>query len=361
MKDSNFDGRNNNFILAPKKTVYLQTIMAQIKKIFKILFSFCLAAVLLYFSFKGVSWKDFVEGLKTCDWFYIFLAMMCSVVAFLVRSYRWRRLMLPIDPSIKRITAFNAVNIGNVSNFVFPYLGEVVKCGVITRNSPRQEGSNRRVASYDKVLGTMVMERILDAVTAVLIILVLLAFKWDEFGEFFTKKIWSPLQTRLNIGIWIILAFIVLAIVIFCTIIVKYKDRSKFCRKVYIAIAGIFEGFKSCLKMKDKGIFIVQTLIIWLMYWYMIVFVKEAMPELSHLTAIDSLFISMVGSVAAMLPVPGGLGAFHYFVALALASLYGIEWGTGIVFATVAHESQAVVFIILGLISYIWESAKKQK
>lgn len=334
--------------------------MDRLKKIFKIFFSFCLAAVLLYFSFKGISWKDFVEGLKSCNWGFILLAMLCSVIAFLFRSLRWRRLMLPVDPSIKRITSFNAVNIGNVSNFVFPYLGEVIKCGVITRNSPKLPGSSRHVASYDKVLGTVILERVWDGVTAFLIVLALLYFKWNEFGEFFAEKIMAPFHERFSAGIVVAIIAAVLAVAACCVLIVKLRKRSRFCSKIYVAIAGMFEGFKSCLKMKDKGIFLLYTLIIWTMYWLMIVFVKDAMPELSGLSLVDSLFISMVGSLAAMLPVPGGIGAFHYFVALALATLYGTAWRTGIVFATIAHESQAVVFVILGLFSYIWESARKK-
>ena len=79
-----------------------------------------MAGILLYFSFKAVSWEDFIEGLKNCRWEYVVLGMVASVVAAWLRGVRWRQLLLPIDPSTKKITTFNAVNIGDIANFVFP-------------------------------------------------------------------------------------------------------------------------------------------------------------------------------------------------------------------------------------------------
>ena len=50
-----------------------------VKRIFKYLLSLALAAVLLYFSFKGVKWEDFVLGLKGCNWGFVVLSMVAGV------------------------------------------------------------------------------------------------------------------------------------------------------------------------------------------------------------------------------------------------------------------------------------------
>ena len=65
------------------------------------------------------------------------------------------------------------------------------------------------------------------------------------------------------------------------------------------------------------------------------------------------------GSVAWMVPVPGGFGAYHFMVALALSSVYGLGWDTGMLYATINHEAQAVMMVIMGFISYIYEVTKK--
>ena len=159
-------------------------------KSFKYVISLAIALILMWFSFRGVKWDDFISGLRSCRWEYILLSMAASIVAFYVRGLRWRELLLPIDPSIKRVTAFNAVNIGYIANFVFPRIGEFVRCGVITGNSAVVKGSGpdspqagngsmdtRRLASYEKVLGTVVLERSWDMVTMLIFLLGLLAFK----------------------------------------------------------------------------------------------------------------------------------------------------------------------------------------
>ena len=90
-----------------------------IKKILKYVISAVIAAVLLWFSFRDVEWTQFAEGLKSCRWSLIALSMAAGSFAFWLRGLRWRQLLLPIAPETKRITTFDGVNIGNISNFVF--------------------------------------------------------------------------------------------------------------------------------------------------------------------------------------------------------------------------------------------------
>ncbi len=140
----------------------------KVKEILKYVLSAAIAGVLLYFSFREVKWDDFVTGLKDCRWGYVMLSMVAGVLAFWFRGLRWRRLLLPVDPGTSRLTAFNAVNIGYLANFVIPRIGEFVRCGVVSRNSAG------RKASYEKVLGTVVLERAWDLVSMLLLLVVLL-------------------------------------------------------------------------------------------------------------------------------------------------------------------------------------------
>ena len=81
-----------------------------------------------------------------------------------------------------------------------------------------------------------------------------------------------------------------------------------------------------------------------------------AAPFLDHLTIIDALFLSLVGGLGFAVPVPGGIGAFHFIISLALSALYGIPMEMGVVYATLSHTSQAMTQIIFGLGSYAAES-----
>ena len=103
--------------------------------IIKYLLSAAFACFLLYFTFRGVKWDAFLEGLKSCRLSYIAVSMGAGIAAFWFRGLRWREILRPIDRSITRRAAFNAVNIGYIANFVFPRIGEFVRCGFITKNS----------------------------------------------------------------------------------------------------------------------------------------------------------------------------------------------------------------------------------
>ncbi len=81
-------------------------------------------------------------------------------------------------------------------------------------------------------------------------------------------------------------------------------------------------------------------------------FILKAVPTLNGLSIFDALLLSVVGNLASVIPVPGGIGAYHYLIALCLSSIYGIEWSIGILFATLQHELHALILIVFGVISY---------
>lgn len=320
-----------------------------------------LAFVLLYFSFRDVEWADFMEGLKSCRWEFILLSMAAGSFAFWLRAVRWRKLLLPIDSSITRITAFNGINIGNISNFVFPRIGEFIRCGVITRRSEpvSQDDPEHKKASYDKVLGTVVLERSWELLVMLLLLAVVVVGGFNRFGGFFVEQIWTPMAQRLDFSIWWIVVVLALAGVAGCFALWRYRDTNPVFSKVWGIFRGILQGFASCMKMDRKWMFFAYTAFIWMTYWLMAASTVWAAPFLSDLDLIDALFLSLVGGLGFAVPVPGGIGAFHFIISLALSGIYGIPTEQGIIYATLSHTSQAITQIFFGAGSYAYEALKK--
>ena len=73
-------------------------------------------------------------------------------------------------------------------------------------------------------------------------------------------------------------------------------------------------------------------------------------------TRVDALFLMVAGSLGWLVPVPGGFGAFHFVVSIALSTIYGIPFELGIIFATLSHESQAITMAVCGGGSYLYET-----
>ena len=320
-----------------------------------------LAFVLLYFSFRDVEWADFMEGLKSCRWEFILLSMAAGSFAFWLRAVRWRKLLLPIDGSITRMTAFNGINIGNISNFVFPRIGEFIRCGVITRRSEpvSPDDPEHKKASYDKVLGTVVLERSWELLVMLLLLAVVVVGGFNRFGGFFVEQIWTPMAQRLDFSIWWIVIAAAAAGSAGIYMTYRYRDCNRICGKIWRIFRGLWTGFASCLKMDRKWLFFAYTALIWGLYWLMAASTVWAAPFLEGLDLIDALFLSLVGGLGFAVPVPGGIGAFHFIISLALSAVYGVPMEMGIIYATLSHTSQAITQILFGLGSYASESLRR--
>jgi uncharacterized membrane protein YbhN (UPF0104 family) len=312
-----------------------------------------LAGLLLWFSFKGVKWADFVTGLKEADFRWIGLSMAISVVAFLIRALRWRLIMIPLGKKITRRDSWDGINIGYLTNFAVPRAGELARCGVITRKTG---------LPFESVAGTVVLERSIDMLSLGVVFISVLIFFWDSFGGFINKEIIASMESRLSTGLIIIAASAFVASLIFLYIIYKYRQSHPILRKITNIVKGVLKGLLSGFRMPQKWLFIIYTVLLWVCYWLMSYTSIMAFPSINQgLGASDALFLMMVGSFGWVIPVQGGIGAYHLIISLALASVYGISQTTGVIFATISHESQALTMLLCGAISLISFTLSKRK
>lgn len=312
-------------------------------KILKISLSVALAVVLLYFAFRGVDWEAFMGGLRSCGWGWVFVSMLCGMLAFFLRGLRWWLLLRPLDSSVSFLSAFEAVCVGNAANCGIPGAGEFVRCGMLSNAG----------LGYERVLGTVVVERMWDLISLFLILSGLTVFKWDVFGGFLMEHIISPASARLSIGLgWVLLPLLLLAAAAFWAVI-QFRSKSALCAKICALFTGLWTGVKTGIHLERAGQFILYTVLIWAAYTAQSFCIISALPDFPELGALDALFLMAAGSIASVVPVPGGFGAYHFIVATAIASLYALPWDSGILFATLAHESQAVTMLLSGLLCYI--------
>ena len=312
------------------------------------------AVVLVYFCLRSVDWAQFWEALKLCKWSYVLLSMVIGAFVLYLRAVRWRMLMLPIDPGTSRITCFNSYNICMAVNLALPRAGEVVKLGYIVRHSTK-DADGHRLMTFDKSLGTLLIERIWDAVVALSMFALLLVVKWDVFGALIDD--YSSAGFRA--GLWWILGGTVVLLGAFVFVAWRLQGRGGVWAKVWGFICGIGHGLSSFAHMNKAWLFLLETAVIWALYWVMsacVIWALRDIPAFSGLNMTDAFFLSIIGSISSVVPVPGGFGAYHGVVAGALLSIWNIPLGTGMIFATLAHESQALTQALCGLLSYLHES-----
>lgn len=341
-------------------------------QLLKYVLSVLVAGILLYFSFRGLKWSDFIEAVRSCRPGWLLVAMLAGVASFFFRALRWRRIVLPVDGSVKVHDTFNAVNISYLVNLALPRVGEFVRCGYLARHC--------RAAGYDRLLGTVVLERLWDVLMMFIFVLVLALTMWDRFGTFFVEKMLNPFSARLNLGLGGIALILVIVFGLLLWALYSFREKWKPAAAVWGFMKGLVQGVLSCFRMEKWWLFLLYTLIIWVLYWLMSLSVlysvqgmdvagtsalagsaddlSGAVAGLASLGGTDALFLMLVGSLSSLVPVPGGFGAFHYIVALALSTVYGIPFGDGIIFATLSHESQTLTMILCGTASYIVETVR---
>lgn len=306
-------------------------------------FSLTIACVVVYFCFRNVSWDVFFNELMECSWGYIVAAMLVGCASYLIRALRWQLLL----PGAKLADTFNAVNIGNISNFVIPRIGEVVRCGVVSQKSPAN--------TFEKTLGTVVLERSIDVLCLGVLLLGTIAAFRGQFMAFIEENVISGLASYSTV-IWIAVGLALAAVVAFFLIqLPQPQGRGK----LYGFIYGLHKGVRDCFAIEGKFRFLIYTIALWACFFAMSYLTIKAVPALNHLGAADALFLSLVGSLGWAIPTPGGIGSYHAIIALALSQIYGLSWEAGIIFATISHESQSITMIVCGLGSYAANTLRK--
>ena len=285
----------------------------KVSKAIKVILSVLLAVALLYLAFRKVEWQVFWQDLRSTKWGYMVLSMLAAVAALALRSERWHSMLTPLDPEIKRIRVWDGSNYGNLASVVMPGVGEFIRCGAVCTKK----------ATYDKIL--------------------------------------RPVEDTLHLSLWWLLVIAAVIVVAFIVITFKLRDKSRFLGKLAGWLSGMWVGIKSFKDIRHKGLFLLYTAGIWVMYILINFFAFKAIPAIEHLNFVDALFVSAAGNVASVVPTPLGMGAFHYLVALTLSVPFGSTWEVGILFATLTHESRAILLIITGLLSMLHGASVKNK
>jgi len=327
-----------------------------IKKALRFIVFTSIALGLLYLSFKNIDLEKLWHEVLKANFSWILLSLFLAFIGYISRAIRWKILIEGAGFNASTKNTILATFIAYFANIAFPRIGEVTRCGVLNRQEK---------IPMDKLLGTVVIERVCDLFLLMLVLGITIISKLNFFGSFFYSKVYLPLTISIKpifsspLALLIILIFAGICIFLYF----RFKQnlrKNKLFDKTITFIDGIKKGLLSILHLKKKKQFIMHTIIIWLMYWGMTYVLLFAMKQTSHLGGIDGLFLLVAGGLAMAAPVQNGYGAFHWIVSQALM-LYGIDEATGLTWATINHESQTILVIILGTVATSYLSIVKKK
>jgi uncharacterized protein (TIRG00374 family) len=308
-----------------------------------------LGGVLLYLSFRSIDFNQLLLKLEAANYGFVGLSLFVGYFGFYFRAYRWNLMIEPLGYKTSLGNTYHAVTIGYMANYAFPRIGEVTRCGVLSKTDK---------IPADKLIGTVIAERIIDVICLLIFTVLTVMLNLHLFGNFFYGKIFIPLYTKIgsafNSSITVWLLIIGIALIIFFTL---YAFREKILkitlvRKIGAMAKGMVNGLRSVFSLKRRLAFFVSTILLWSSYLLSTYFLFKALSPTYNLTIVDGLFILVAGSYGMAAPVQAGIGAYHGIVALAL-SVYAISWTDGLTFALLSHSAQSIGIIVLGAISMI--------
>ncbi len=320
-----------------------------LKSILKYSISLLLAAVLLYLAFQSIDLKAFYNRLSTVDYKWVIFSIIISIFSFWLRAYRWKLLLEPMNYNVSTRRVILAVLTGYLVNLAVPRLGEISRCGVLRRNDN---------VPFINSFGTVITERVIDVVTMLLLVLIGFTLEFDKLMLFFEQNVAGQLPVNFNLWVVFIVVLFNLALVAGLIIIIYRAFRNHpFLIKIKALIKGLINGIVSIIRLKKRFEFLFATLLLWVIYFFMSYFIVFSLSETSDLSPLAGLMILITGSLAMVVPVQGGIGAFHLFVS-AILILYGIEKTTSLFFATILHTSQLFAISFFGgialLISFLF-------
>jgi uncharacterized protein (TIRG00374 family) len=305
--------------------------------------------VLLMLAFSNVNFSRLGADLKEADYSWLLLSILFGFIAYVSRARRWILLINPLGyhPTLKN--SFYALMTGYLANLALPRIGEITRCVAL--------GKKEKIP-VDQLIGTVVVERTIDFLSLLTIMIFLIITSGDQISIFLRESILVPIQQKIFSvfgSTWILWTVILIVIVAGFFLLIRYKKqlrKIRFFSKMFDLARGIINGLKTITNLKRKWEFIALTIFIWINYALMTWVVVFSIESTSHLTFGDSIFLLVIGGLAMSAPVQSGLGAFHYIISRGLLFVKGIPLEEGLVYALLTHESQLIFVAIIGTISF---------
>ena len=297
--------------------------------------------VLLYRQFDFEEIKSILQS--DMNLFWVVVSMLIGVISHISRALRWQLQLHALDIKASFSTLCNAIFGTYAFNLVVPRFGELWRCTYV---------ANHEQASFSRIFGSMLSDRVADTLSAGTIVIVVFLLQMGVVTEFLSQN--PNLQSQITdifTSPWLYVA--VVALVGIGIYLWKQQDKNRIMTKIRETLHKLGEGFNSVLSMKrGKKRFLLYTLMIWGCYFLQLYICSWAFDWMHHLTILQVLVLFVLGSIGMAVPVQGGIGPWHAAVIFGMM-FYGFDHEQAGAFALVAHGSQMIVTILLGIYTAI--------
>lgn len=331
-------------VTTPKKKSLLNTFV-------KIVLPLLLGIAIVYYLISKIDPAELWIVLKNANWLILLSSLIFGLSGNIIRGYRWELFIQPLGYTPKLSTLIYAILGGYAVNFAIPRAGEIWKCGMVAKEEK---------IPFTKLFGTMILDRIFDMITVIVICLV--AFLINM--QFFITQL-EQSKSTLDIILMIIkspvLYIALVAAVITTYIVFKFFKENIIVKKVKSFLSNMANDMKTIWQMKTKGRLLICSIAIWTSYFFYFYITFYAFDFTASLGVTAGLITFALSSLSMVIPSNGGLGPWQIAVVAGLM-LYGVSELNATAFATGVFALQSIIWVILcGLFGIAALALKKQK
>ena len=278
-----------------------------------------IGAIILYFlwqnlassyaeecALKGIAAADcslfdrLISDFKTANFGWLAVMCIAYLLSCLFRALRWMMLLRPMGYNPRLDNSFYTVMVGYFANLGLPRMGEFIRAGLLSKYED---------IPYEKVLGTIVVGRIIDLLCLLSLLLLGLLLHSEIILQYFEENL------NLDITALIILALIGLLglgmAIFFYRRLSNSNSTSGLFIKVKKVVDGFVEGLSSLKSVSNIPLFVGYSVGIWFLYvgMHWIGFLSFGPTE--HLSFSESLLCFDFAALGMVFPSPGGMGTYH--------------------------------------------------
>ena len=310
------------------------------KKALKYLVSIALMVAFLRWAIQGTDLDSLWNSLRGVSTGWVLLLVATTLVTLVLRAWRWVVLMRPFAPDVTVVDATRALCICYVGNIFVPRSGELLRALSLKWS---------RGTSISSVLGTVVVERILDVIWLLLFIGASILLLRDRIFTTFAWLGWVSLTVLAGCAVALI-GLILVSL---------YRDRalvaieagvSKLSVRLAESVVRLFEtfldGFTALHTPSAYLEILISSVLLNLGY---VVIIYQGFASVGITLGWDAAMVVMALSAIGMtVPSFAGVGSYHYFFKTGLVALYGIADAPALACATVVHAVANLTYLVLG-------------
>jgi uncharacterized protein (TIRG00374 family) len=291
-----------------------------------------LAAALLYYSLRGIDWREVARTITNAAPGLLVVAAAMATVSLFLRALRWR-ILLNADGFVSVSTAFWATAAGFFGNNFLPArAGELVRTLMISSRNPLD-------TAY--VLATALSERVADAVVLVVISAVVLLMFPAQAGWLAGAArpfAIAGLLGALGIAVLPLLGSVGRAVIERAPVPPPLRAR------IIAAMEQALCGIRAFHDTRRLAGFLGLTIAIWCLDAVGAIVLGRALGFRMSLSA-AFLLIAALGLASALPSTPGYIGIYQ-FVAVTVLKPFGFSRTDAIAYILVV---QALMYVVIGL------------